>query len=98
MSTFRLDKLRLKAFCEKHHIIYLSVFGSALTSYFGPTSDVDILVQFDRKYLPTLFEMTDLETELTSLVGRTVDLKTPNDLSPYFREEVLRNAEIYYSL
>lgn len=96
MPQIHLDKHQLKHFCESHHITYLGLFGSAITPHFASTSDVDILVQFEKQNLPTLFEMVDMEAELTKLVGRQVDLKTPNDLSPYFRDEVLSNAKVYY--
>lgn len=96
MRSIQLDKQQIKAFCESKHITYLGVFGSALTSHFTSESDVDILVKFEHQNLPTLFEMADMEMELTKLVGRQVDLKTPNDLSPYFRDEVLNHARVYY--
>ena len=57
---------------------------------------MDILVKFEKEHIPTLFDLVDMETELSSIVGRQVDLKTPNDLSPYFREEVLANASAIY--
>lgn len=91
-----LNKDKIKAFCKKHHILSLALFGSILTSDFGPKSDIDILVNFDVEYIPNLFDLVDMESELSLILGRTVDLKTPNDLSPYFRDEVLSNAEIIY--
>lgn len=97
MQRLNLDKKQLKNFCENHHITFLGVFGSAITPHFSSTSDVDILVQFDYSNLPTLFDMVDMEAELTKLVGRQVDLKTPNDLSPYFRDDVIKHAKVFYS-
>jgi len=67
-----------------------------LTSHFGPQSDVDVLVSFDVKHIPNLFDLVDMEFELSIIVGRHVNLKTPNDLSPYFRQEVLFNAKTIY--
>ena len=55
-----------------------------------------MLVKFEEKHTPTLFDLVDIETELSSIVGRQVDLKTPNDLSPYFRNEVLAAATTIY--
>jgi len=55
-----------------------------------------VLVSFDTKHVPNLFDLVDMESELSAIVGRPVDLKTPNDLSPYFRDEVLSNAKTIY--
>lgn len=91
-----LSRDKIGVFCRKHHILTLALFGSILTSHFGPKSDVDILVSFDSEHIPNLFDLIDMEFELSALVGRKVDLKTPNDLSPYFRNEVLSSAKIVY--
>ncbi len=98
MSSFSFQKHKKKVidFCKRHHIISLALFGSVLTSNFKKTSDVDILVKFEKKHLPNLFEIVDIEEELSQLIGRSVDLKTPNDLSPYFRDEVIANAKLVY--
>jgi len=91
-----LNKEKISLFCKKYHIATLALFGSILTSNFGPTSDVDVLVSFDVQHIPTLFDIVDMESELSTIIGRNVDLRTPNDLSPYFRNEVLANAKIIY--
>lgn len=83
-------------FCKKHHIAFLALFGSILTPNFSTASDVDILVRFEKEHIPSLFDLVDMESELTSIIGRRVDLKTPNDLSPYFRDEVLSSAKVIY--
>lgn len=95
-SAISINKDRIGLFCKKHHIVTLALFGSILTSHFGPKSDVDVLVSFDVQHIPNLFDLVDMESELSIIVGRHVDLKTPNDLSPYFRNEVLSNAKIIY--
>lgn len=59
-------------------------------------SDVDVLVRFEEAHIPSLFEFVDMESELSALMGRNVDLKTANDLSPHFREEVLAQAKVLY--
>lgn len=98
MSKFpiSLPKKKIENFCRKHHIAYLALFGSVLTSNFTKKSDVDILVKFEKKYIPHLFSLMGMESELSAMIGYPVDLKTPNDLSPYFREEVLTKAKILY--
>ncbi len=74
----------------------LAIFGSVLTAQFTPASDVDVLVKFEVEHTPTLFEIIDMESELSNIVGRHVDLKTAGDLSPYFRNDVLAKAKIIY--
>jgi predicted nucleotidyltransferase len=91
-----INKDQIGLFCKKHHIVNLALFGSILTSHFGPKSDVDVLVSFDKRHTPNLFDLVDMESELGLIVGRDVDLRTPNDLSPYFRDEVVANAKTIY--
>lgn len=95
-NTIRLDDKKIQVFCKKHHIVTLALFGSILTSHFTSSSDVDVLASFETKYIPNLFDLVDMESELGSIVGRHVDLKTANDLSPYFRDDVLSTAKIIY--
>jgi predicted nucleotidyltransferase len=92
----RFDRDRLAAFCERHHIRRLSLFGSVLRDDFRPQSDVDVLVEFDPDHIPGL-EFISMEQELSTLLGRRVDLHTVGSLSPYFRGEVLAEAEVQYS-
>ena len=92
-----IDRERLITFCQKHHIRRLALFGSVLTDRFNPESDVDVLVEFEPGREPGLFGFSAMEIELSQLVGREVDLRTPQDLSPYFREDVLRQAEVQYA-
>ena len=64
---------------------------------FHDDSDIDILVEFEYNHLPTLFELADMEARLSSLFqGRKVDLRTFEDLSRYFRNEVLDLSEVLY--
>ncbi|MBS0620973.1 MAG: nucleotidyltransferase family protein [Verrucomicrobia bacterium] len=91
-----LRKSEIKSFCEKHHIAYLALFGSVLTPNFTKKSDVDVLVRFESKHVPHLFGIIRMESELSEIIGYPVDLKTPNDLSPYFRDDVLTHAKTLY--
>ena len=88
---------RLAAFCEAHGIRWMAVFGSALRSDFGPDSDIDMLVEFLPDRIPGLFAFAGMELELTRMLGRKVDLRTPEDLSRYFRQEVLAEAQVQYA-
>jgi len=90
-----IPKDKIADFCQRHHIGRLSVFGSALRADFAPDSDVDVLVEFQKGHVPG-FAFFDMEVELSELLGRKVDLHTPNFLSRYFRDTVLREAEIQY--
>jgi predicted nucleotidyltransferase len=91
-------KDQIADFCRLHHIRRLAVFGSALRSDFNENSDIDILVEFEPEHIPGLFGIARMERELSKLLGgRKVDLRTPEDLSRYFREEVLNEAEVQYA-
>lgn len=88
-------KERIAEFCRKHHIKKLAVFGSALRPDFREDSDIDVLVEFEPDHIPGLafFSMQD---ELSEILGRKVDLNTPECLSRYFRDEVLQEAQVQY--
>lgn len=92
-----LSESALTDFCQANHIRRLSLFGSQLKSTAGAESDVDLLVEFDAQYVPTLFAMARMEQALSDMIGRSVDLRTAGDLSRYFRHEVLRTAEVQYA-
>jgi hypothetical protein len=91
-----LDRARLVACCERHPIRKLSLFGSALRDDFGPASDVDLLVEFEPGASPSLLDLAGLELELSAIVGRQVDLREPEELSAYFRQQVLDSAVVVY--
>ena len=88
----------LGAFCRRHHIRRLSLFGSVLRGTDGPDSDVDLLVEFEPSHVPGLIALAGIEAELSELIGgRRVDLRTPQELSRYFRDEVLKAAAVQYA-
>ena len=91
----QLPQHKIADFCRRHHIRRLAVFGSALREDFRPDSDVDVLVEFDPEHTPGL-AFFGMEHELSELLGRKVDLNTPQFLSPYFRDKVLAEAEVQY--
>ena len=91
------DQDALASMCRRYHIRRLSLFGSTLKGSNRPDSDVDLLVEFQPDAKPSLLTMARIEIELSSLLGgRKVDLRTAQDLSRYFREEVVRVAEMQY--
>ncbi len=83
-------------FCKRHHICKLSLFGSILRQDFTDASDVDFLVEFEPKHIPGYFRLIGMELELSEIIGRKADLRTPNELSHYFRQQVLENALVQY--
>jgi len=88
---------RIAAFCRERGIRRLSLFGSVLRPDFGPHSDIDVLVEFEPGRTPGLFDMARFERELSAVFGdRRVDLRTPQDLSRYFRQRVLEHAAVQY--
>lgn len=94
MTTLPVDIPRqaVEAFCQRNHIRKLSLFGSVLTQRFRDDSDIDMLVEFEPGSNPGLLGIAGMEIELSGILGRKVDLRTPGDLSRYFREEVLASA------
>jgi hypothetical protein len=92
----KMSKNELIEFCKKNHIKKLSLFGSAIRGELGPDSDIDLLVEFEEGRTPGLFSIVRMEMELTEVLGRKVDLRTPADLSQYFRDEVIQNAKLAY--
>lgn len=87
----------LEKFCRRHSVRKLSLFGSVLKGTARPDSDVDLLVEFEPEARPTLLDLAAMEEELSRMLGgRRVDLRTPPELSRYFREAVLREAEVQY--
>lgn len=97
MKRLPLSDEDLARFGRRHRVRRLALFGSALKGTAGPESDVDLLVEFEREARPTLLDLAAMEEELSRrLGGRRVDLRTAAELSRYFRDEVLRNAEVQY--
>ena len=96
-TNISIPENRLAAFCKANGIARLALFGSVLRDDFGPDSDVDVLVEFQPERVPGLLGVAALEIALSDLFeGRKVDLRTPEDLSRYFRQEVMDAAEVQY--
>ena len=92
-----VSEIALATICRRYHIHRLSLFGSTLKGSDRPDSDVDLLVEFQPRAKPSLLTMAGIEVELSLLLGgRKVDLRTAQDLSRYFRDEVVRAAETQY--
>lgn len=87
----------LASFCQRHHITRLALFGSALREDFSAESDVDVLVEFEHGHVPGLIRLAGITRELSDLVGRPADIRTPGDLSRYFRDQVVKLAVVKYA-
>jgi predicted nucleotidyltransferase len=93
-----LSRAQFREFCVKHHITRLAFFGSVLREDFGPSSDVDILVEFEPDHVPGLLRLAAMQREMSELLGgRHVDMRTPRDLSRYFRDDVVAHAVVQYA-
>lgn len=97
VEKLALPKDRVAEFCKTHHIRKLFIFGSVLREDFALASDVDVLVEFDPLHIPGLIRLAGMEIELSEIIGRKVDLRTAQDLSRHFRQEVVESAESQYA-
>ena len=87
---------QIESFCTRHHIRKLSLFGSILTPRFRPDSDIDFLAEFEVGKVPGYFALVGMEIELSEMLGRKADLRTPQELSRYFRDKVVASAAVQY--
>jgi predicted nucleotidyltransferase len=94
-AKVEIDRDAISEFCRRHHIKKLSLFGSVLRDDFGPDSDVDVLVEFEPGHTPGLKFIT-MQDELSSMLGRKVDLLTPKFINRRIRKKVLEEAEVQY--
>lgn len=96
-QKIKLPKEKIIEFCKENFIIKLSLFGSVLRDDFNDNSDIDILVEFDKNHTPGFIRLANIQRRLSDLLGgKNVDVRTPNELSPYFRDKVLEAAEVQY--
>lgn len=98
-ATLAIDvpKTALEEFCRRNHIHKLSFFGSVTRDDFGSESDVDVLVEYDPKHVPSLLDLAGMEIELSDLLGhRKVDLLTPGFFKPSSLERIQRDAVVHY--
>ena len=84
-------------FCRQHGVKKLSLFGSILGDDFRPESDVDVLVEFEPGRTPGMIGFGGMILELTAMIGRDVDLRTPFDLSRFLRPVVLKEARTLHA-
>jgi predicted nucleotidyltransferase len=92
----KIPQKKLAELCQKYHIQKLAFFGSVLREDFRPDSDIDVLVEFEAGHVPGLAFFT-MQEELSKILGRQVDLFTPKFISPYFRDQVIKEAKVAYA-
>ena len=97
-SKFQLPLEAIRAYCNQRPIRRLSLFGSALRADFGPDSDIDMLIEYAPEAKIDAFAILRQQADLCELIGRPVDLGTPQTLSPYIRQEVIESAEPLYDV
>ena len=91
-----ISKSELEDLCKKYYIKKLAIFGSAIRNELKLDSDIDILVEFKKGKAPGLMGFCHIQNLLTDLIGREVELHTPNDISRYFRDDVVKNAVVQH--
>lgn len=97
MARLAVPQIGIDEFCARNQIRRLALFGSVLREDFRPDSDIDIIVEFLPGRRIGMLAMARMERELAQLFGgKKIDLRTPAELSRYFRDEVLKNAQVCY--
>lgn len=101
-SISQLDRPAIEEFCQHWQIQEMSLFGSILNDRFRPDSDVDFLVTFASDANWTLLDLVQMETELSEIVGRSVDIvsKRAVEQSPNWRrkERILNSAKPFITM
>ena len=91
-----INEKTLHEYCESNGIKKLSLFGSYLKNTQTQESDIDLLVEFEDNTGYGFLDVARMERELSELLGKKVDLRTPAELSRYFKDDVVREAEVKY--
>lgn len=93
-----IPRAKIAEFCKRYRIRKLSLFGSVLRSDFRPDSDIDVLIEFEQGHGTGFFGLAHMEREISEVLGgRKVDMHTPQELSQYFRYDVISSAVVQYA-
>jgi predicted nucleotidyltransferase len=92
-----IDREAIAEFYRRNRIRRLALFGSFLGDDFGPDGDIDVLVDFEPDARIGLIRMARMKIDLSDMIGRKVDLRSPGDLSRYFRDQAAASAEVLYA-
>ncbi len=94
METLSFDTNKLIEICRKNDAAMVGVFGSVARGEETDSSDIDLLVKFSKR--KSLLAIVKLERELSTALGRKVDLLTEAALSPYLRDGILNELKVIY--
>ena len=97
MDFINKNPEQIKGYCKANKIKKLALFGSFLTNSFNEASDIDLLVEFEEDCDYGFLDIARIERELSEILGKQVDLRTPNELSKYFRDAVVKEATVFYN-
>jgi hypothetical protein len=89
-------KEKLQSICEKNDVVFLGLFGSFVKGKQTKKSDIDMIVKFDKSKKKSLLDLIHTESELKKILRRKVDLLTPESLSPYLKENILKSTRVIY--
>ena len=87
----------IEEFCRRYPIRELAVFGSALREDFTPSSDLDLLVEFEPNAEVGFMTLSKMQRELSKIFNRQVDLVPKQGLKPRVRRAVLSIARVLYA-
>lgn len=97
LSDYAKLKKDIATVVKEYPIKKLSLFGSTLHQTATPNSDIDLLVEFNESQVLSFFELAELEGKLAEIFGgKKIDLRTANELSQYFRDDVVAEAVVIY--
>ena len=99
MNSIVSDKIpQVAQLCQRHNVKALYAFGSVLTEQFGNNSDVDLIVDFDKKAIEDRFiHYFDFKYSLEELFLRKVDLLEEQEIrNPVLRRSIERNKQLIY--
>jgi hypothetical protein len=94
MSTFPFDKNKLIEICRNNDVAMIAIFGSMARGEASDRSDIDLLVRFSKR--KSLLALVALERQISTALGRKVDLLTEAAISPYLRERIKRDLQVIY--
>lgn len=92
--TYPFDVEKLIEICRDNDVAMVGIFGSMARGEASDQSDIDLLVRFAKR--KSLLALVTLERQLSTAVGRRVDLLTEGAISPYLRGPILREVQIIY--
>jgi len=94
IATITNNKKKLFEICRKNDVVFLAIFGSVARGDFTKDSDIDFLVRFSRS--KSLLDLVRIERTLSEVLGRKIDLLTEAAISPYLRDNIKKELEVFY--